>query len=90
VALLEAGLRPDNKDIEIVGMYCNEALQPFIQRVHVEHVGALRRQATGKIQQLLEGDTHVVNCLEMHPVLPLTMATSGGASPTDGRLDRSR
>lgn len=31
----------------------------------------------GKLQQLLKGDRHVVNCLEPHPYLPATLATSG-------------
>ena len=33
----------------------------------------------GKLQQLLKGDKHVVNCLEPHPYLPATLATSGMA-----------
>ena len=33
----------------------------------------------GKLQQLLKGDRHVVNCLEPHPYLPATLATSGMA-----------
>lgn len=33
----------------------------------------------GKLQQLLKGDRHVVNCLEPHPYLPATLATSGTA-----------
>ena len=32
---------------------------------------------SGRLRQFLEGDQHVVNCLESHPFLPLTMATSG-------------
>lgn len=32
---------------------------------------------TGQLQQFLEGDQNVVNCLEQHPFLPLTIATSG-------------
>ena len=31
----------------------------------------------GKLQQLVKGDRHVVNCLEPHPFLPATLATSG-------------
>ena len=34
-------------------------------------------KATGRLQRFLEGDQHVVNCLESHPFLPLTIATSG-------------
>lgn len=32
---------------------------------------------TGRLLQFLEADEHVVNCLESHPYLPLTIATSG-------------
>lgn len=32
-----------------------------------------------KLQQLLKGDVDVVNCLEPHPYLPATLATSGMA-----------
>lgn len=31
----------------------------------------------GKLQKLVKGDRHVVNCLEPHPFLPATLATSG-------------
>lgn len=31
----------------------------------------------GKLQQWLKGDDSVINCLEPHPHLPCTMATSG-------------
>ena len=31
----------------------------------------------GKLQKLVKGDRHVVNCLEPHPSLPATLATSG-------------
>ena len=31
----------------------------------------------GKLQQVAKGDRHVVNCLEPHPYLPATLATSG-------------
>ena len=31
----------------------------------------------GKLQQVLRGDRDVVNCLEPHPYLPATLATSG-------------
>ena len=31
----------------------------------------------GKLQKLLKGDRNVVNCLEPHPYLPATLATSG-------------
>lgn len=34
-----------------------------------------------KLQQLLKGDVDVVNCLEPHPYLPATLATSGMADP---------
>ena len=33
----------------------------------------------GKLQQWLKGDDSVVNCLEPHPHLPCTLATSGEA-----------
>ena len=33
----------------------------------------------GKLQQWLKGDDSVINCLEPHPHLPCTMATSGEA-----------
>ena len=31
----------------------------------------------GKLQRLVKGDRNVVNCLEPHPYLPATLATSG-------------
>lgn len=31
----------------------------------------------GRLRACLLGDNHVVNCLEQHPTLPLTLATSG-------------
>jgi len=31
----------------------------------------------GKLQKLVKGDRNVVNCLEPHPYLPATLATSG-------------
>lgn len=31
----------------------------------------------GKLQKLVKGDRSVVNCLEPHPYLPATLATSG-------------
>ena len=31
----------------------------------------------GRLQKLLKGDRRVVNCLEPHPYLPATLATSG-------------
>ena len=34
----------------------------------------------GKLQKLVKGDRHVVNCLEPHPSLPATLATSGDHS----------
>ncbi len=34
-------------------------------------------KASGKLQQWLHGDRHVVNCLEPHPTLPTFLATSG-------------
>jgi hypothetical protein len=34
-------------------------------------------QVTGRLVQFRHGDSQVLNCLESHPHLPLTMATSG-------------
>ena len=34
-------------------------------------------QMTGRLVQFRHGDSQVLNCLESHPHLPLTMATSG-------------
>jgi hypothetical protein len=34
-------------------------------------------QVGGRLRACLLGDNHVVNCLEQHPTLPLTLATSG-------------
>ena len=34
-------------------------------------------KADGVLRQWLRGDSHVVNCLEPHPALPMTFATSG-------------
>lgn len=34
-------------------------------------------QIGGRLRSCLLGDDHVVNCLEQHPLLPLTIATSG-------------
>ena len=38
----------------------------------------------GKLQQWLKGDDSVINCLEPHPHLPCTMATSGEAGAQQG------
>lgn len=37
-------------------------------------------KASGKLQQWLHGDRHVVNCLEPHPTMPTFLATSGERS----------
>jgi WD repeat-containing protein 42A len=41
------------------------------------------RRNTCELAAWLPGDRHVVNCLEPHPWLPLTLATSG-APPVPG------
>ena len=34
----------------------------------------------GVLRRMAKGDTHVLNCLEPHPYLPLVLATSGAYS----------
>jgi hypothetical protein len=46
------------------------------------HPCAVAVQVGGRLRACLLGDNHVVNCLEQHPTLPLTLATSGAAWPS--------
>ncbi len=41
------------------------------------HVYVYNKQHPSVLEAWLEGDTHVVNCIEPHPLEPLTMVTSG-------------